>query len=72
MLSTALFKVGKKRSIVIGHSDYANPNRGGTKEIAKQDYRHEERVVYNNGKVIAKTRIEGRIFSSFIKKALGD
>lgn len=72
LLSIALFKVGKKRSIVIGHSDYANPNRGGTKEIAKQDYRHEERVIYNNGKVIAKTRIEGRISSSFIKKALGD
>lgn len=72
MLSIALFKAGKRKSVVIGHSDYATPNRGGTKEIAKQDYRHEERVIYNNGKVIAKTRIEGRISSSFIKKALGD
>ena len=56
----------------IGHPDFTNPNRGGTKEIAKQDYRHEERVIYNNGKVIAKTRMEGRISPSFIKKALGE
>lgn len=72
LLSIALFKAGKSKSVVIGHSDFANPNRGGTKEIAKQDYRHEERVIYNNGKVITKTRMEGRISPSFIKKALGD
>jgi hypothetical protein len=72
LLSIALFQAGKSKSVVIGHSDFANPNRGGTKEIAKQDYRHEERVIYNNGKVIAKTRMEGRISPSFIKKALGE
>lgn len=56
----------------IGHPDFTNPNLGRTKEIAKQDYQHEERVIYNNGKVIAKTRMEGRIPPSFIKKPLGE
>ncbi|NUG82565.1 hypothetical protein HUN33_21595, partial [Acinetobacter bereziniae] len=71
LISVALFKVGKKRSVVIGHTDFASPNRGGTKDISKQDYRHETRVIYNNGKVIAKTRKEGRISADFIKNALG-
>lgn len=70
-LSKASFKGGKKRSIVIGHADYANPNRGGTREISKQDYRHELRIVYHNGNVIAKTKMEGRIPASFIRKSLG-
>ena len=40
----------KKRSVVIGHADFSSPNRGGTKDISKQDYRHETRIIYNNGK----------------------
>ncbi|ATZ64623.1 hypothetical protein [Acinetobacter bereziniae] len=71
LMSKALYQAGKKRSVVIGHADFATPNRGGTKVISQQDYRHEERVIYNNGNVIARTRAEGRISSSFIKKALG-
>ena len=71
LMSKALYQAGKKRSVVIGHADFATPNRGGTKIISQQDYRHEERVIYNNGNVIARTRAEGRISSSFIKKALG-
>lgn len=71
LISVALFKDGKKRSVVIGHADFASPNRGGTKDISKQDYRHETRIIYNNGKVIAKTRREGRLSAEFIKKALG-
>lgn len=71
LISIALFKAGKKRSVVIGHTDFASPNRGGTKDISKQDYRHETRVIFNNGKVIAKTRKEGRLSAEFIKKALG-
>ncbi|MFH4156578.1 hypothetical protein [Acinetobacter bereziniae] len=71
LMSKALYQVGKKRSVVIGHADFATPNRGGTKIISQQDYRHEERVIYNNGNVIARTRAEGRISSSFIKRALG-
>ena len=70
-LSKHLYNAGKTRSVVIGHTDYANPNRGGTKEISKQDYRHEERAIYNNGRLIAKTRLEGRIPPSFIKSKLG-
>ena len=61
----------KKRSVVIGHADFSSPNRGGTKDISKQDYRHETRIIYNNGKVIAKTRREGRLSAEFIKNALG-
>lgn len=71
VLSKYLYDAGKLRSVVIGHTDYANPNRGGTKEISKQDYRHEERAIYNNGRLIAKTRLEGRIPPSFIKSKLG-
>ncbi|RSZ27172.1 hypothetical protein [Acinetobacter bereziniae] len=71
LMSKALYQVGKKRSVVIGHADFATPNRGGTKIISQQDYRHEERVIYNNGNVIARIRAEGRISSSFIKRALG-
>jgi hypothetical protein len=71
LMSKALYQAGKKRSVVIGHADFATPNRGGTKVISQQDYRHEERVIYNNGNVIARTRAEGRISSSFIKRALG-
>ena len=41
------------------------------KDISKQDYRHETRIIYNNGKVIAKTRREGRLSAEFIKNALG-
>ncbi|WP_288497334.1 hypothetical protein [uncultured Acinetobacter sp.] len=70
LISLALFKAGKKRSVVIGHADFSSPNRGGTKDITKQDYRHETRIIYNNGKVIAKTRREGRLSAEFIKKAL--
>lgn len=71
LISIALFKADKKRSVVIGHSDEASPNIGGTKDISKQDYRHETRIIYNNGKVIAKTRKEGRLSSEFIRNALG-
>ena len=71
LISLALFKAGKKRSVVIGHADFSSPNRGGTKDISKQDYRHETRIIYNNGKVIAKTRREGRLSAEFIKNALG-
>lgn len=71
LLSKALYKEGKKRSVVIGHADYTNPNIGGTKEISKQDYRHGLRIIYNNGKVIAETKVSGRISANFVKNALG-
>lgn len=70
-LSQALFDAGKSRSIVIGHADYTNPNRGGTTDVSKQDYRHGLRIIYKNGKIILKTQQEGRISSAVIKKALG-
>lgn len=70
-LSKGLSSAGKSRSIVIGHADYTNPNRGGTTEISKQDYRHGLRIIYNNGKIILKTKQEGRISATSIKKALG-
>lgn len=71
VLSSHLFKAGKKKSIVIGHTDFTTPNRGNTKEITKQDYRHGQRAIFYNGKLRYKTRAEGRISVSLIKKIMG-
>ena len=71
VLSSHLFKAGKKKSIVIGHTDFTTPNRGNTTEITKQDYRHGQRAIFYNGKLRYKTRAEGRISVSLIKKIVG-
>ena len=82
-LSQYLYEAGKTESVVIGHSTKANPNLPSTKrkkgETDKewnrranisQDYRHGERKVYHNGKVILTTTNEGRITGKEIREAL--
>lgn len=72
-LSVLLFNAGKKESIVIGHSTKANPNiNGAITTDAEQDYRHEERIVFNNGTIILKTIKKGRITADEINKALNN
>lgn len=44
---------------VIGHLTKANPNIGGTTVNEQQDYRHGQRAIWKNGKVIKKTTKEG-------------
>ena len=47
-----LYEAGKEESVVIGHSEKANPNINGSKTtIKQQDYRHGKRQIFNNGKI---------------------
>lgn len=61
-LSARLSKAGKRDAMVIGHADKANPNiNGGGEKFAEQDYRHGQRVVLHNGKVVQVTQQKGQI-----------
>lgn len=61
-LSMRLYEAGKTASIVIGHSDKTNPNiKGGGEKLNEQDYRHGQRVVFHNGKVVKVTKQKGQI-----------
>ncbi|MDP3670778.1 MAG: hypothetical protein WA191_27225 [Telluria sp.] len=61
-LSARLSKAGKRDAMVIGHADKANPNiNGGGEQFAEQDYRHGQRVVLHNGKVVQVTQQKGQI-----------
>lgn len=80
-LSENLYDAGKENTVVIGHSTEANPNLPTTKrkknetdkewnkrKIEEQDYRHGERKVYNNGRVILTTKEQGRITAKDINE----
>lgn len=68
-LSEALYEAGKLKSVVIAHSTSADPKIKGEKtKISEQDYRFKERVVYNNGKVLFRTKKIGKITASEINK----
>lgn len=70
-LSELLYNAGKTASIVIGHTEKANPNiKGSSTKNSEQDYRHGERQIFNNGKVISTTKRSGRITANEISKAL--
>ena len=57
-----LYKAGKKRAYVIGHTDKSNPSINGPKTtIKQQDYRHGERSIYHNGNLLKKTIKKGVI-----------
>ncbi|WP_086930620.1 hypothetical protein [Agarilytica rhodophyticola] len=61
-LSKELYSAGKKHAYVIGHTDKSNPNIYGTKTtIKQQDYRHGERSIYSNGKLLFQTKKSGVI-----------
>lgn len=61
-LSKRLHAAGKKSATVIGHADKANPNiKGGGEKFEEQDYRHGQRVIFWNGKVVKITKQAGHI-----------
>jgi hypothetical protein len=68
-LSTLLYQAGGKASTVVGHADKANPNiKGGGEKNSEQDYRHGDRVVFHNGKIIKTTKQKGMISESEIER----
>ncbi len=67
-----LYSAGKERSYVIGHTDKSNPNiNGSNTSIKQQDYRHGERSIYSNGKLLEKTNHTGLITHEYAQKLLG-
>ncbi|MDO3527519.1 hypothetical protein ACNRBH_09105 [Ralstonia pseudosolanacearum] len=72
-LSTRLYEAGKSASIVIGHADKANPNiKGGGEKYEEQDYRHGQRVVFNNGKILKVTRQKGPVAERELEAVTGN
>ncbi|MGN6420006.1 MAG: DUF6443 domain-containing protein [Pseudobacter sp.] len=71
-LSENLYNAGKKNAVVIAHTTKANPqiNGEGRTSVKQQDYRHGERAVYHNGKLLFSTRIKGRISQKVINSYL--
>jgi hypothetical protein len=60
--SEQIYKAGRKKAYVIGHTDKSNPNINGSKTtIKEQDYRHGERSIYHNGRLLKTTKKEGLI-----------
>jgi hypothetical protein len=71
-LSTRLNEAGKVASIVIGHADKANPNiKGGGEKNDEQDYRHGQRVVFSNGKIVKVTRQKGYLIERELEALAG-
>jgi hypothetical protein len=61
-LSKRLYEAGKTASIAIGHADKANPNiNGGGEKYEEQDYRHGQRLIFLNGKIVKVTKQKGHI-----------
>lgn len=61
-ISEQIYKAGKTKAYVIGHTDKSNPNiNGKSTTIKQQDYRHGERSIYVNGKLLKTTKQKGLI-----------
>lgn len=73
-LSMRLHAAGKRYAFVIGHADGANPNiHGGGERNDEQDYRHGERVVLHNGKIVKVTKQQGHLDEQELERlATGD
>lgn len=70
--SVQLVKAGKAGSIVIGHADKANPNiNGGGEKNNEQDYRHGQRVIFSNGKIIKVTKQKGHLLERDLQALIG-
>ncbi|RAR64961.1 hypothetical protein C7401_10477 [Paraburkholderia unamae] len=70
--SSRLSEAGKTVSIVIGHADKANPNiKGGGEKNDEQDYRHGQRVVFSNGKIVKVTRQNGLLIERELEALTG-
>lgn len=66
--SIQIYNAGRTRSYVIGHNDKSNPNINGAKTtIEEQYYRHGERSIHNNGKLLKKTTEKGVIYHDEIQ-----
>jgi len=71
LISEEMARLGNKNSYVIGHTDKSNPNINGSKTtIRQQDYRHGERSIYNNGKLLIKTTKTGVIDHDYIQSLI--
>jgi hypothetical protein len=71
-LSELLYDAWKKDSVIIGHTTKSVPwiNGEGNTLYKDQDYRHQERNIYNNGDKISTTNTRGRIGANEINLAL--
>lgn len=78
-LSIALYKAGKKRSVVIAHPEKISGNiiqapldKNGNFNIpfAQYDYRHSKRVLYHNGKILHTFTKSGRLTATDINQHL--
>ena len=66
--SIQIYNADRTRAYVIGHTDKSNPNIIGAKTtIKQQDYRHRERSIYHNGKMLKKTTQKGIILHDGIQ-----
>ncbi|MCD8418777.1 hypothetical protein J2Q11_13700 [Tenacibaculum finnmarkense genomovar finnmarkense] len=83
-LSELLYSNGKRKAVVIGHTERANPNIKNRKYKDKktgkiieiktknreQDYRQGERIIFHNGNKILTTKKKGRISGKEINDVL--
>ncbi len=69
-ISDELKSAGKKSALAIGHSTRGNPLiNGKSTSYSQQDYRHGERKIYSNGKLILTTKHKGHLDDAFMKRA---
>lgn len=67
--SRSLFKAGKSKSVVLGHTTNADPriNGKGTK-VNEQSYMWQQRIAYRNGSIILDTKEKGMIDEEKLSK----
>ena len=72
-ISKELYSAGRKLAYVIAHTKKSNPNIDGEKTtIPGQDYRHGERAIIHNGKILYTTNKEGYLNHDEIITKIGD
>ncbi|ABC32268.1 hypothetical protein HCH_05610 [Hahella chejuensis KCTC 2396] len=65
-ISDELQSAGKSKALVIGHTTRGNPLiNGKNTTLLQQDYRHGERKIYSNGKLVLTTKQKGYLDESF-------
>ncbi len=70
-ISEQIYKAGRKKAYVIGHTDKSNPNINGSKTtIKQQDYRHGERSIYHNGGLLIKIKKKGIVAHDEIQRLI--
>lgn len=72
-MSDELQSAGKKNALVIGHTTRGNPLiNGNSTTLAQQDYRHGERKVYRNGKLVLTTTQTGFLTNDYLSRVIQD